>query len=471
MTKKEARSFLDKITAVRPSRRQIVWQEMEFYGFIHYGINSFMNQEWGTGKENPQIFNPKSLDTDQWCESLVRAGMTGVIMTAKHHDGFCLWDTKSTNHSVMYSPYGKDILAQLSDSCRKFGLKIGIYLSPWDQYEPCYGQGQAYDDFFCKQLTELLQGYGELFCLWFDGACGEGPNGKIQHYDWERYYALIRKHQPEAVISVCGPDVRWCGNEGGYCRHSEWSVVPASMKDNEKIQQQSQQVDDVEFRQRIPSDSEDLGSREILAAYEDFIWYPAEVNTSIRPGWFYHEAEDTCLRTLDNLKSIYLESVGGNATFLLNVPPHYEGYIAAGDVQRLEEMGNWLRTSFSNNLLAQATYQASSAVIGREASNINQPNAFWKSTAEDESSVIIVKTKKKVTPHYLMLQEEITLGQRIEAFTLSYWQAGSWIVACQGTVVGYKCIRPIESQASSNKWKLEISSCRLGSTLKTFHLY
>lgn len=464
-------SFLKKITDIRPSTRQLAWQEMEFYGFIHYGINSFMNQEWGSGKEDPQIFNPKNLDTDAWCESLIKAGMKGVIITAKHHDGFCLWDTSYTNHSVMYTPYGKDIVADLSNSCQRFGLKMGIYLSPWDRHAPCYGQGRAYDDFFCNQLTELLQGYGELFCLWFDGACGEGPNGKTQVYDWERYYALIRKHQPEAVISVCGPDVRWCGNEGGYCRNSEWSVVSAMMADNEKIQHQSQQVDDAQFRKRIPSDSEDLGSRQILADYDEFIWYPAEVNTSIRSGWFYHEAEDSQIRSLENLKSIYLQSVGQNATFLLNIPPHYDGYIVAGDVTRLEELGDWIKTSFSKNLLVHATYQASSEEIGKEASNINQKDAFWKSVETEVRPVVIVETKNEVKPKYLMLQEEITFGQRIEEFTFSYLKKEKWIVACQGTVVGYKRICQIEDHISSNKWKLEISSCRLGSTLKTFKLY
>lgn len=444
-------SFLEKITAVRPSERQITWQEMEFYGFIHYGINQFTNQEWGSGQEDPQIFNPRKLDTDQWCKSLVKAGMTGVIVTAKHHDGFCLWDTLTTDHSVMHSPYGKDIVAQLSRSCKKFGLKLGIYLSPWDRHESCYGQGDAYNNFFCNQLLELLQGYGELFCLWFDGACGEGQNGKVQQYDWERYYALIRQYQPNAVIAVCGPDVRWCGNEGGHCRDSEWSVVPASMADNEKIQHSSQKADNAEFRQRIPSDGEDLGSRQVLINHEEFIWYPAEINTSIRPGWFYHEEEDSRLRSLANLQAIYLQSVGGNATFLLNVPPHWDGYIACGDVALLEGLGNWIKTTFSRNLLSNATYK--------------------ESTNESDSPIIVAEMENEVIPNYLLLQEEIALGQRIEEFTLSYWKDSNWSIACQGTVVGYKCIRSIEANISASKWKLEITSSRLGANLKTFALY
>lgn len=282
---------------------------------------------------------------------------------------------------------------------------------------------------------------------------------------------MIRKYQPEAVISVCGSDVRWCGNEGGYCRKSEWSVVPASMADNEKVQHQSQQADDIKFRQRIPSDSDDLGSYQTLAAHEAFIWYPAEVNTSIRPGWFYHEAEDLMLRSLENLTSIYLKSVGGNATFLLNIPPHYDGYIAPGDVVRLEELGNWIKTSFAINLLAYATYQASSEEVGKEASNINQAGTFWKSVETDEKPVVIVETEGEVTPKYQMLQEEITCGQRIEEFTLFYWNEEKWVAACDGTVVGYKRICQIENHVSSNKWKLEISSCRLGATLESFKLH
>jgi len=442
--------FLEKISTIQPSKRQIAWQEMAFYGFIHYGVNQFTNREWGTGEENATIFNPQSLDTDQWCESLKKATMKGVIITAKHHDGFCLWDTKTTTHSVMHSPYGKDIVAQLATSCEKFGLKLGIYLSPWDRNNPKYGQGDAYNDIFCEQLRELMTNYGELFCLWFDGACGEGPNGKVQQYDWERYYDLIRKYQPNAVISVCGPDVRWCGNEGGHCRENEWSVVPASMADNEKIQHASQKADDALFRERIPSDGQDLGSREVLVNHEDLIWYPAEVNISIRPGWFYHEEEDEQLRTLENLKSIYLGSVGGNATFLLNVPPHYDGYIAEGDIKRLKELGDWIKGSFSNNLLADATFD----------------------TPLSESDYqIIAETSKAISPNYFVVQEDIAKGQSIEAYRLSYWDNDSWCEICSGNVVGYKRINEIETPVSSTKWKLEFPKVRGKVNLLAFKLY
>jgi len=411
-------------------------------------MNQFTNREWGTGREEPQLFNPQALDTDQWCDCIAKARMRAVILTAKHHDGFCLWDTKHTDHSVMHSPYGRDIVAQLAQSCSKRGLKLGIYLSPWDRHDARYGHGKAYDDYFCAQLTELLSGYGEIFCVWLDGACGEGPNGQKQRYDWERYYAVVRNLQPDAVLSVCGPDVRWCGNEAGRCRKSEWSVVPKSMADNEKIAGLSQQEDNEAFRQRVPSDSDDIGSREALRGIDDLIWYPAEVNTSIRPGWFYHVEEDQKVRTLAELQSIYLQSVGGNAAFLLNVPPHPQGYIAAPDAKRLEELGTWIHSSFSLNLLEGASFSVS-----------------------DDSYVVSVKTKRPVSPQYLVLQEDITQGQRIEAFTILYEQDEAWQIACQGTVVGHKRICPLPDGISSCQWKLEIHSCRGEARLKTFALY
>jgi len=463
--------FLKKITAVTPSPRQIAWQEMEFYAFIHYGMNAFTDREWGDGMEDVSLFNPKHLDTDQWCESIVKAGMKGVLITAKHHDGFCLWDTAHTEYSVMNSPYGKDIVAQLAASCQKYGLKLGIYLSPWDRNHPSYGYGEAYNDYFCNQLTELLTNYGEIFCCWFDGACGEGTNGKKQSYDWTRYYELIRKLQPHAVISVCGPDVRWCGNEAGHCRKNEWSVVPAALADNEKIHDASQQEDAAAFREKIPTDSEDLGSRQILREAQDLIWYSAEVNTSIRPGWFYHAAEDDKVRPLEELTSIYLQSVGGNGTFLLNLPPHFDGYLHENDVKRLEEMGQWLNSSFAANLLDDAVYEASSELGEHLARNLSNKDGFWQSLETDEAPWVTATVSEPVAPKYLVLQEAIKKSQRIESFRLLYLEHDQWQVACEGTVVGYKRIAVLPEQVTASEWKLEITSCRLGATLLSFELY
>ncbi len=240
----------ERLAGITPHKRQISFQQLEFYAFIHFTVNTFTDREWGDGTESPAIFNPMELDAEQWAKSVKKAGMRGIILTCKHHDGFCLWPSKFTGHTVAASPWknGKgDVVKEVSDACEKYGIKFGVYLSPWDRNCPLYGQGKAYDDFFVNQLTELLTNYGEIFSVWFDGACGEGSNGKKQYYDWERYYDVIRRLRPEACISVCGPDVRWCGNEAGHTRASEWSVVPERTKDGEIISEKSQQKTTANF--------------------------------------------------------------------------------------------------------------------------------------------------------------------------------------------------------------------------------
>lgn len=241
------------LVSIVPSERQIKHQEMEFYGFFHFTVNTFTDREWGDGTESPEIFNPEKFDADQWAEAAAAAGMRGAILTCKHHDGFCLWPSKYTEHTIAASPFqdGKgDIVRDVAEALRKVGLKFGVYLSPWDRHDPSYGKGVEYDDYFVNQLTELLTGYGDVFCVWLDGACGEGANGKVQKYNWNRYYEVIRRLQPEANICVCGPDVRWCGNEAGDTREQEWSVVPERLKDKERIQAASQQSDDAAFREK-----------------------------------------------------------------------------------------------------------------------------------------------------------------------------------------------------------------------------
>ena len=417
-TLNENKEWLDKLVNVRPSKRQLAWQQLEFTAFFHYGINSFTDKEWGDGTEDISIFHPVALNTDRWCESLLDAEIKACIITAKHHDGFCLWDTKYTDHSVMHTPFGKDIVAELAASCKKYGIKLGVYLSPWDRHEPTYGQGKAYDDYFCNQLTELLTNYGELYTVWFDGACGEGPNGKRQVYDWERYYALIRKLQPNAVISISGPDVRWCGNEAGDCRESEWSVVPARLFSQKAIAEASQQADDSEFREKkIDERDRDLGSREVIAGETEFIWYPAEVDTSIRPGWFYHESEDDKVRSLEELTGIYEKSVGGNSVLLLNIPPHKDGYLAKPDVERLHEIGEYIRENFRNF----------------------RTDVEITESTETENVVFTLRLGEEKPLRYLALKEDIKEGQRVEKFHV---EADGKTVA-NGTTIGYQKILPL----------------------------
>jgi len=429
------------LTQVRPEERQIVWQELGFTAFLHFGINTFTNREWGTGQETPSMYNPSRLDTDQWCEALKSAGIRACILTAKHHDGFCLFDTTYTKHSVMSSPCPRDVVAMLAASCEKYGLKLGIYLSPWDRHEPSYGSGKQYDDFFCGQLERILTHYGKLYSLWFDGACGEGPNGKRQFYDWDRYYALIRRHQPDAVISIAGPDVRWIGNEAGATRPSEWSVVPASLRDVHKIAGESQHVDDAEFRQR-PILQRDLGSREALANEGSLAWYPAEVDVSIRPGWFYHPEEDEKVKPLETLLRFYETSAGGNAVLLLNIPPDREGRIHETDRLRLEELGAAIRGIFDTNLLKGASVRADTEDPSCPAANIlYDDNSYWRPSGESEQAEIEIALPHPTKISHIDLREQIRESQRIEIFSiLAKTGEGGWKKIYSGTTVGCRKI-------------------------------
>ncbi|MDR0568827.1 MAG: alpha-L-fucosidase [Spirochaetaceae bacterium] len=456
---------LQKLTAVKPQTRQIEWQKLGFTAFLHYGMNTFTNREWGTGKENPGQYRPARLDTDQWCEALQSAGIKACVFTAKHHDGFCLWDTAYTTHSVMSSPCPQDVVASLAKSCGKYGLKLGLYLSPWDMHEPSYGSGQAYNDFFCGQLEELTTRFGKLYSLWFDGACGEGPNGKKQIYDWDRYYALIRRHQPDAVIASVGPDVRWIGNEAGGTRASEWSVVSAKLQNAHKIAADSQQSDDTRFREQgVKHQDEDLGSRQALQNETDLVWYPAEVDVSIRPGWFYHAEEDDKVKPLETLLHFYETSVGGNAVLLLNIPPDTDGRIHESDCQRLGALGGRLQAIFSRNLLDEpgTLIRAESADI---TGLLRDRDEYWKSSAETVEIEIALPGPRKLS--HLVLQEEIRESQRIESFSVFSVSADSSnpkkIYA--GTTVGFKKIcrfDPVET----DRIRIIIKASREFSTLR-----
>ncbi len=369
--------------SITPSPRQLAWQQLEFYAFTHFGMNTFTNREWGDGTEDPALFNPDALDADQWVAAVKSADMKALILTCKHHDGFCLWPSTYTEHSVKNSPWKNgqgDVVREVSDACRRGGIKFGVYLSPWDRHDARYGQGKPYDDYFVSQLTELATNYGDIFCFWFDGACGEGKNGKKQIYDWERYYAVLRKLQPNAVLNVCGPDVRWCGNEAGHCRKAEWSVVPAELRDAERTASKSQQADDGEFSRKIDSQDEDIGSRAVIRNARELVWYPSEVDTSIRTGWFYHPEEDTDVRTADELLDIYLDAVGANASLLLNIPPDTHGRIAAPDCASLTELGTKIQQIFASNVTEKAEITADSVIAQHPITQAvdGMANTYWQ---------------------------------------------------------------------------------------------
>jgi alpha-L-fucosidase len=405
--------------AVRPSARQLDWQRTEFYGFIHFGVNTMTDREWGLGHEDPAIFDPASLDAGQWVRAMKDAGMRGVILTCKHHDGFSLWPSAVSSHTVAASPWrgGRgDLVAEVAAAAREHGLKFGVYLSPWDRTEATYGSGDAYDDFFVAQLTELLTNYGEIFSVWFDGANGEGPDGRKQYYDWDRYYDVVRRLQPDAVISVCGPDVRWCGNEAGQTRANEWSVVPRSLQDAERTADKSQKVDDGEFSRAVKSDEDDLGSRAaLLATDEPLVWYPAEVNTSIRPGWFHHPAENDQVRSADELFEIYRRSVGGNATFLLNLPPARDGLLSAPDVAALRELGALIRGLGDRDVARGASVAYSSApVASASLTDLDPATGTWSPDPADEAPRLTLRWSAPQELTGLVLREDIARGQLVE---------------------------------------------------------
>lgn len=431
---------------VVPSERQLEWQKMEKTCFICYGINTFTNKEWGTGREDPSLFNPTALDAEQWAKTAKEAGMKMILLTCKHHDGFCLWPSAYTDFSVKSTPWkeGKgDLVREVADACKEYGLKFAVYLSPWDMNHPDYGT-ERYNDFFVNQLTELLTQYGRVDEVWFDGACGEGPSGKKQVYDFKRYYEVIRRLQPEAVIAVMGPDVRWVGTESGYGCDTEWSVIPASANSLKDIAESSQQeTGSGTFLPEGDKMKKDLGSRKLLTNAKGMIWYPSEVDVSIRPGWYYHTKQDSLVKSPQKLIDIYYSSVGKNSLLLLNLPPDKRGLIHENDIRSLQEMTRILNETFRNNLLKSAKVSSKSVSVFTDG----VLETYWQGDKEN-NQIEIVFGKKQVFDR-LLLQENITEGQRIEDFALECWIDNQWKVVAEGTTIGYKRIHrfdPVETE-------------------------
>ena len=462
-----------------PSKRQLTYEKMEFFCFIHFTVNTFTGSEWGDGKEDVSIFNPTELDARQWVKTAKDAGMKGLILTCKHHDGFCLWPSKYTEHSVKNSPYKNgngDIVREVSEACKEFGLKFGIYLSPWDRNNSRYGKGKEYDDYYVNQLTELLTEYGELYTIWLDGACGEGANGKVQKYDWNRYYKVMRELQPNAVISISGPDVRWCGNEAGEVRESEWSVVTKDMTDPSITAELSQHEDNEEFRDRpLDETQSDLGSRERLKNEKELVWYPAETDVSIRPGWFYHEEEDNKVRSFENLKDIYLKSVGGNTTLLLNIPPMKNGKIHEKDMAILKRLGEFINDTFKNNLLKNSLI----TTVPEHDCRGNSPdmmrtddyNTYFMNKEGDNKLMIEIKFDECKKLNYLVLKEAITFSQRVEKFNVYFNdESGNKIKIFGGTTIGYKRIIDLKGTKTDNL-TIEIEDSRVAPVMSFVGVY
>jgi len=463
------KEIISKAAHVVPSPRQLRWQQLEITAFFHFGTNTFTGREWGTGKEDPKIFNPTALDANQWVQIAKDAGIKQVILTAKHHDGFCLWPTKTSNHSVAASPWKKgkgDVVKAVSRACKKYGIGFGIYLSPWDMNAAMYGS-DAYNDFFVQQLTELLSNYGRIDEVWFDGANGEGLNGKKQVYDFDRWYKLIRELQPTATIAIMGPDVRWVGTETGYGRETEWSVVPANNLNIASITEGSQK--NLAFKPQGDMTGSDLGSRDKIINAKGLVWYPAETDVSIRPGWFFHEEENSKVKTPEKLLDIYFNSVGRNGVLLLNIPPDKEGLINDSDIAALKKWKQLRDNIFKKNFAKNAILESSNGINAGLILDNNDATHFT-TTGNDTTAIIEIQLKTKATFNVLQLQENIRMGQRIEKFALEYWDGKTWIMAAQGTSIGFKRLLKF-STVKAVKLRLKILSSRLNPCLAEFGLY
>ena len=420
-----------KASNVIPSERQLDWQKNEMTTFLHFGMNTFTDTEWGDGKAEPNTFAPDNIDAEQWASVISGAGFKGIILTCKHHDGFCLWPSNYTDYSVKNCNWmdGKgDVVRMVSDACRKYGLKFGVYLSPWDRHDSRYGDSDEYNKYFLNQLTELLTQYGEIFEVWFDGACGEGPNGKKQEYDWNAYYSLIRKLQPNAVISIMGPDVRWVGNEAGKGREAEWSVVLGKVN-NEELSFANGVVSGK--NQEIATDDIIKTATEIGA--DCLFWSPAQVDTSIRPGWFYHSWENQKVKSLYQLFEIYCSSVGGNAQLLLNIPPNRDGKIDKIDADRITQLGRYITNAFNNNIICSVDDSANNTIkLGLDG--VKECNC-------------------------LVLGEDISKGQHISEFCVKTIIDGNEILLAEHKTIGYKRIVRFDTVATDNLI-IEIVGCR-----------
>lgn len=465
---------VERLIAVRPTEIQATISDMEYYSFIHYGMNTFTGVEWGDGKEEPSQFNPTIVDTDQWVRTLKESGSSGIIFTAKHHDGFCLFPSDYTDHDIASSPYqdgNGDVCRQMADSCKKYDMKLGFYLSPWDQHEATYGT-DAYNDFFVNQLTELCTNYGEIFAFWFDGARGE--NAPDFEYDFERYYAVIRELQPNAAIANCGPDVRWIGNEAGQARESEWSVISSGNASVDEIMDNSQQgTGDLKKLQSVSYDAADRGSRELLKDYRDLIWYPAEADVSIHRGWFYSEEGNAAkMRTAKELEHIYYNTVGGNALLLMNVPPTKEGVIADKDVKLLQDFKARIDKTFETKLDPVVN-----AVSVREAGergayiDVSGPECSYQ--LADNESVLRLSFKEKQKVSAIVLREDITQSQRVEAFKIYAKTPMGYLKIYEGTVIGSKkicLIHPLLTK-STTEIDIVITQSRSNPVIRTVEAY
>lgn len=450
-----------------PSERQLAWHEMEFYAFVHFNMNTFTNMEWGFGDESPELFNPTELDCRQWARVCKEAGMKGIILTAKHHDGFCLWPSEYTEHSVKNSPWKNgqgDVVRELAEACNEYGLKMGVYLSPWDRNHADYGKPE-YITYFRNQLRELLTNYGEIYEVWFDGANGGtgwygGANEERRidretYYDWENTRQIVRELQPMAcMFSDAGPDIRWVGNESGWAGETNWSILKRD-----------------DFAPGVVSDLKFLQQGQIDGTH----WLPAEVDVSIRPGWYYHPSEDHKVKTLPQLLDIYYNSIGRNASFLLNFPVDTRGLIHEKDVEQLMKLANAIKVDFSNNLALGKKITASNSRGGAKKFKPEylideSPETYWATDDDVVVSSITIDFGKPTEFNRFLVQEYIPLGQRVKEFTLEAFAQNEWKQIEAQTTIGYKRILRFPNVVAS-KLRLNIKDAKACPVISNIGVY
>lgn len=474
-------SIVKKAAHVVPTANQYSALQNEFIAFIHFGPNTFTRMEWGNGMEDPKIFNLQNLDTDQWCKSMADAQMKMVIITVKHHDGFVLWQSRYTKHGIMSTPYKNgegDILRELAESCKKYGLKLGVYLSPADLYqieskEGLYGNlseytertiprpvdGRPFDnkttftfkvddynEYILNQLFELLTEYGPIDEVWFDGAHPKRKGN--QQYNYMAWKELIQKLAPKAVI-FGRQDIRWCGNEAGKTRDTEWNIIPYK-EDPNKMNRFADLTD------------ASLGQRKDLYDGKYLHYQQAETNTSIRAGWFYRDDVYQKVRSADDVFDIYERSVGGNSTFLLNIPPNREGKFSPEDVSVLKEVGSRIRNTYDFNLFESAS--GSKSVLDGNTETFELLN---------ESKEIVISLPEAVTINRFVIQEAIaTHSERVEKHAVDAWIDGAWKEIANASNIGYKRILRFP-EVTSEKFRFRVLESRMIPAISTItaHYY
>ncbi len=429
-----------------PDQRQLGWHDMELNAFIHFTINTYTNKEWGFGDESSKLFDPSDFDAEQWVSVLKETGFKGVILTCKHHDGFCLWPSKYTDHDIAQSPFQNgngDIVKAVSDACKKYGLKFGVYMSPWDRNRTDYGQA-SYIEYYRNQLRELFTNYGPVFEMWFDGANGGdgyygGANEKREidrktYYDWPTTLEMVHDIQPQVLFfSDAGPDLRWVGNEAGHVGETNWATISADTLYAGKAG----------IEELLNTGSED-GKQ----------WIPAEVNVSIRPGWFYHKSEDSKVKTPEELFNIYLSSVGRGSTLLLNIPPDQRGLFQENDVASLRGFRKLLDERFATDFAKGANVKTSEVrgnadeFAAKNAVDDN-PETYWATNDNTLSASIKIDLGEEKTIKYVQLEEYIQLGQRVKSFTVEAWENDAWKRIADGTTIGNKRILKTNPIATS----------------------